>query len=83
MLLVLMVTVLDIQSAKAAVRLSDSSVNLCVGDTCRLKVTGTTKKIVWKSSKTSVAKVSSKGLVTARGKGSATITATVDKKSYS
>ena len=83
MLLVLLVTVLDIQSAKAAVRLSDSSVNLCVGDTCRLKVTGTTKKIVWKSSKTSVAKVSSKGLVTARGKGSATITATVDKKSYS
>lgn len=81
-LLVLLVTVADIRPAQAAVKLNASSVNLCVGDTYQLEVTGTTKKVTWKSSKTSVAKVSSKGLVTAKGKGSATITATVSKKDY-
>lgn len=81
-LLALLVTVADIRLAQAAVKLSESAVNLCVGDTCQLSLTGTTKKVTWKSSKTSVAKVTSKGKVTARGKGVATITATVSKKNY-
>lgn len=81
-LLVLLMMVADIRPAQAAVKLNASAVNLCVGDTYQLKVTGTTKKVTWKSSKTSVAKVSSKGLVTAKGKGNATITATVSKKDY-
>ena len=82
MFFLLLVSVADIQPVQAAVKLSASSVNLCVGDKCQLKLTGTSKKVTWKSSKTSVAKVSSKGLVTARGKGTATITATVSKKNY-
>ena len=82
-LLVLLVAAADIRPVQAAVKLNTSSVNLCVGDKYQLKLTGTTKKVTWKSSKTAVAKVSSKGLVTAKGKGSATITATVSKKSYS
>ena len=81
-LLVLLVTVADVRTAQAAVKLNVSAVNLCVGDSYQLNLTGTTKKVTWKSSKTSVAKVSSKGLVTAKGKGSATITATVSKKDY-
>lgn len=83
LLFTLLVTVADIQPAQAAVKLNASSVNLCVGDKYQLQLTGTTKKVTWKSSKTSVAKVSSKGLVTARAKGTATITATVSKKNYS
>ena len=83
MLFLLLAIVFEIQPAQAAVKLNMSAVNLCVGDKYQLKLTGTTKKVTWKSSKTSVAKVSSKGLVTARGKGSATITATCNKKNYS
>lgn len=83
MLFLLLAVVFEIQPAQAAVKLNTSAVNLCVGDKYQLKLTGTTKKVTWKSSKTSVAKVSSKGLVTARAKGSATITATCNKKNYS
>ena len=49
-----------------------------VGDTLQLDAALSKKsddKISWKSSKSSVAKVSSKGLVTAKSKGTATITA--------
>ena len=83
LLFMVLAGIVDVQTVQAAVKLNASSVSLCVGDTCQLKLTGTSKKVTWKSSKTSVAKVSSKGLVTAKGKGSATITATVSKKSYS
>lgn len=81
--LMLLVTAADLVPAQAAVKLNHTSANLCVGDKYQLKLTGTKKKVTWKSSKTSVAKVSSKGMVTARAKGSATITATVSKKKYS
>lgn len=80
--LMLLLTVADICPAQAAVKLSDTSVNLCVRDKYQLRLTGTNKKVNWKSSKTSVAKVTSKGIVTARAKGTATITATVSKKNY-
>lgn len=79
----LFVTVTDLVPAQAAVKLNATSVNLCVGDKYQLKLTGTKKKVTWKSNKTSVAKVTSKGMVTARAKGTATITATVSKKKYS
>ena len=79
----LLATAIDVQTAQAAVKLNATSVNLCVGDKYQLKLTGTTKKVTWKSSKTSVAKVSSKGMVSAVGKGSATITATCNSKKYS
>lgn len=79
---VLLVSGVNIQPVQAAVKLSDSSVNLCVGDTMKLALSGTSKKAAWKSSKSSVVKVSSKGSIRAVSKGNATITATVNKKSY-
>lgn len=79
---VLLVSGADIQPVQAAVKLSDSSINLCVGDRVKLTLSGTSKKVTWKSNNTSVAKVSSKGTVRAAGKGSAVVTATVSKKSY-
>lgn len=62
--------------------LSTKSLKLIQGDTYLLKLTGTTKKISWKSSKASVAKVSSNGKVTAKKAGTATIKASVDGKAY-
>ncbi len=46
-----------------------------VGDTFKLKVTGTTKSVSWSSSKESVASVNSSGKVTAKKVGTCTITA--------
>ena len=83
LLVLLCAGIADVQPVQAAVKLNTSAVNLCVGDKYQLKLTGTTKKVTWKSSKTSVAKVSSKGMVSAVGKGSATITATCNSKKYS
>ncbi len=82
-LFLILVGITDAQPVQAAVKLNTSAVSLCVGDKYQLKLGGTTKKVTWKSSKTSVAKVSSKGLVTAKGKGAATITATCSNKKYS
>ncbi|MDD7642976.1 MAG: FlgD immunoglobulin-like domain containing protein [bacterium] len=82
-LFLLLAGIVDVQPVQAAVKLNTSSVYLCVGDKYQLKLSGTTKKVTWKSTKTSVAKVSSKGLVTAKGKGTATIKATCNKKTYS
>lgn len=79
----LFVCVADIQPAQAAVKLNASSMNLCVGERTKLKLTGTTKKAKWKSSKPTVVKVSSAGTVAAKSAGSATVTATVGSKSYS
>lgn len=83
LLLVLLVTVVDLQPAQAAVKLNVTSLNLCVGETAKLKLSGTTKKVTWKSSKPKIVKVSSKGSIRALSAGSATITATVSKKKYS
>lgn len=63
------------------VKLNKTSGSLYVGKSVTLKATvsptkASNKKVVWTSSKTSVATVSSKGKVTAKKAGSATITAT-------
>ncbi|MDY3918389.1 MAG: Ig-like domain-containing protein [Candidatus Limivivens sp.] len=62
------------QTAEAA-SLNKTKATLIQGETLQLKVSGTTKKISWSSSKKSVASVSSTGKITARGKGAAVITA--------
>ena len=72
----LLATAIDVQTAQAAVKLNATSVNLCVGDKYQLKLTGTTKKVTWKSSNTKIAKVDENGVVTGVAKGKATITAT-------
>ena len=67
----------------AAGKINKKKATLKVGQTLQLKVTGTKGKVKWKSSKKSVATVSSKGRVKAKKKGSATITAKFGKKKYS
>ena len=60
-----------------APKLNQSSVTLKAKKTYQLKLTGTTQKPKWTSSNKSVATVSSKGKVTAKSAGTATITAAV------
>lgn len=69
-------------SKAAKVKLNKTSATLKEGTTLQLKLKGTSKKAKWTSSKKSVATVNSKGKVTAKGKGAATITATVGSKKY-
>jgi len=64
----------------ASIKLSSKSITLIKGQKKTLKVKGTKKKVTWSSSKKSVATVSSKGKVTAKQKGTATITAKVNGK---
>ncbi|MBQ3766029.1 MAG: Ig-like domain-containing protein, partial [Bacteroidales bacterium] len=68
-----------------SVTLSQSSAELEIGKTLQLNVTvspstATRKDITWSSTKSSVASVSSSGLVTAVSEGTTTITATADGK---
>ncbi|MDF2540778.1 MAG: hypothetical protein K0S47_496 [Herbinix sp.] len=67
----------------ATIKLNKKTLSLEVGKTTTLKVLGSTKKATWSSNKKSVATVSSSGKVTAVKVGTATITATIDKKKYS
>lgn len=60
-------------SAKTA--LSKSQLTLSVGQTKTLKLNGSSGKVTWSSNKKSVASIDSKGKITAKGKGSAIITA--------
>lgn len=70
------------RQAQAKVKLNYSSKTLPKGWTLQLKVKGTKKKVkvTWKSSNKKVAKVSKKGIVTAKKKGKATITAKIRGK---
>ena len=79
----LMVMLLAIPTqASAAVKISKKSVTLIKGQTTTLKITGTKNKVTWSSSKKNVATVSTKGKITAKAKGTATITASIGKKKY-
>lgn len=70
-------------NAKAAkLKVSPSRAELSVGNAKTLKVKNAKKKVSWTSSNKSVAKVSSKGVVTARKKGTAIITAKASGKEY-
>ncbi len=64
------------------VKLNKSKVTLCEGKSITLKISGTSGKVKWSSSKSSVAKISSKGKIIAKKKGSTVIKATVNKKTY-
>lgn len=64
----------------AGAKLNKKKITLTVGKTYKLKVTGTKKKVKWSSSNKKIATVNSKGKVTAKKKGTATITAKVDGK---
>ncbi|MCC8100702.1 MAG: Ig-like domain-containing protein [Clostridiales bacterium] len=66
----------------ATVEISETSATLIKGQTLKLKITGTSDTVTWKSSRKSVAKVSASGKVTAKKKGTTTITATVNGEKY-
>jgi len=70
-------------SVSAAVKLNKSKATMEVDSTIKLKISGTTSTISWKTSKKSVATVTSGGTVTAKAEGNATIAATVKGKKYS
>lgn len=61
-------------------KINKSSKTILKGATYTLKITGTTSKVTWKSSDKKIAKVNSKGKVTAVKAGTATITASVNGK---
>lgn len=63
-------------------KLSKTKLTVTVGNKHTLKMSGTDQKVSWKSSNTSIATVNSKGVITAKKTGTAKITATVLKKSY-
>lgn len=68
-------------SAKAAtMKLNKKNLTLSAGNSYTLKVKKAVGKVKWKSSKKSVATVSSKGKVKAKKTGTAKITATVGRK---
>ena len=77
LILVLVVTLVcpPAQTSAASASLNKTKVTLEVGATIKLKVKNNSETVTWKSSKVSVAKVSSAGLVTAKNEGTATITA--------
>lgn len=68
--------------AKSAPKLNKTKISLNVNKSYQLKVTGTSKKATWKTSNKKVAAVSKTGMVTAKKKGTAIITAKVSKKIY-
>lgn len=69
-------------NAKGTVKLNKTKVSLTVGETTKLKICGTKKKVRWTSKKKSVATVSAKGKVWAKKAGTAQIIAKVSGRKY-
>lgn len=68
--------------AASKVKINKTKATIYVGKTTTLKVSGTSKTVKWTTSNKKIATVSSKGKVTAKKAGNATITAKVSGKSY-
>ena len=80
MIVVMVLTLFPMRVSAAQVKLSKTKVTLSVGESVKLKVTGTKKKVKWSSSNKKVATVSKAGKVTGKKAGKATITAKVNGK---
>ena len=63
-----------------SIKLNKTSLTIYTGKTSTLKVIGTSKKVTWSTSNKNVATVSSKGTVSAKSPGKATITARISNK---
>ena len=74
-----MVTSTDVVEA-SSLKLNKTSLTIYTGKNSTLKVSGTSKKVTWSTSNKKVATVSSRGVVSAKSSGSATITARVNNK---
>ena len=79
LLMCMLLSVIVMPVSASAAKLNKKSISLNVGKTYTLKATGTKGKITWTSNKKSVATVSSKGIVKAKKKGTAVITAKYGK----
>lgn len=82
-LFVMLLLLLLPAEASAAARISKKNKTVLKGQTFTLRMKGTSKKVKWSSSKRSVAKVNSAGVVVAKKAGKAVITAKVGKRRYS
>lgn len=71
---------ITIQAAK--IKINRKSATIVKGKTLQLAVDGTTQIVSWSSDQTSIAVVSMTGLVTAKKKGKAVITAQVAQEQY-
>lgn len=71
-----------VENVSAAVKISNKTATLIVGQTKQLKISGTKIKPKWSSSKKAIASINSAGKVTARKKGTAIITAKIGRKMY-
>ena len=80
-LLMIAVLVMSL-NAQAAVKINKKKAVLIKGQSVALKITGTKDKVKWSTNKKKVATVTQKGVVKAKAKGSATISAKVGKKNY-
>jgi uncharacterized protein YjdB len=74
--------VFPLSAQAATVKLNKTSISLSKGKTYTLKLSGTSSKVTWSTSDKSVATVTTKGKVTAKKAGTATITATAGGQSY-
>ena len=72
--------VVDTAFAASGIKISNTKMTCCQGETQTLKVTGTSKKVIWTSSNEKAVEVSSKGRIKALKPGKATITAKVAGK---
>lgn len=79
---VMMAGALPVQSEAAGVKLNKSKATVYVGSSITLKLKGASGKVSWKSSNKKIVAVNSKGKVTGKKAGKATITAKFQKKSY-
>lgn len=76
----LLISVIAMPVSTSAAKLNKKKLSLNVGKTYTLKASGIKGKIKWTSNKKKIASVSGKGLVTAKKKGTAVITAKYGKK---
>ncbi|BCN28886.1 Ig-like domain-containing protein [Anaeromicropila herbilytica] len=67
----------------ATIKINLKAATITTGETITLKLIGTRNKPTWKSSNQSVATVDKSGVVTAMKEGTAKITATLNRKTYS
>lgn len=69
--------------SEAKTNISKTKATICTGETLQLKLSGTAKKVKWKSSKKGIATVDKDGLVTGKKQGNCVIKATSAGKNYS
>ena len=70
------------EAEAATVKLNKKKATVAVGNTVKLKMNGTSKKVKWSSNNKKVATVTSKGVVKGKKPGTATIKAKVAGKTY-